>query len=108
MTNNIYPIYDRIMTRQDKIVKTSIIGIVVNLILVAFKATVGILSAVLVNPLSPLQLSASYTSEEFYVASSMGITSVVASMQDWASVPKTARRTSAALLKWASYLWKQA
>ena len=31
------------MTRQDKIVKTSIIGIVVNLILVAFKATVGIL-----------------------------------------------------------------
>lgn len=32
------------MTRQDIIVKTSIIGIVVNLILVAFKATVGILS----------------------------------------------------------------
>lgn len=32
-----------IMTRQDKIVKTSIIGIVVNLILVAFKATIGIL-----------------------------------------------------------------
>lgn len=32
------------MSRQDKIVKTSIIGIVVNLILVAFKATVGILS----------------------------------------------------------------
>ncbi|WP_407376100.1 cation diffusion facilitator family transporter [Methanobrevibacter sp.] len=32
------------MTRQDKIVKTSIIGIVVNLILVAFKASVGILS----------------------------------------------------------------
>ncbi|MBR1610399.1 MAG: cation transporter, partial [Methanobrevibacter sp.] len=31
------------MTRQDKIVKTSIIGIVVNLILVAFKATIGIL-----------------------------------------------------------------
>ena len=31
------------MSRQDKIVKTSIIGIVVNLILVAFKATVGIL-----------------------------------------------------------------
>ena len=31
------------MTRQEKIVKTSIIGIVVNLILVAFKATVGIL-----------------------------------------------------------------
>jgi len=36
---NILPI----MTRQDKIVKTSIIGIVVNLILVAFKATIGIL-----------------------------------------------------------------
>lgn len=33
----------QIMTRQDKIVKTSIIGIVVNLILVAFKATIGIL-----------------------------------------------------------------
>ncbi len=32
-----------IMSRQDTIVKTSIIGIVVNLILVAFKATVGIL-----------------------------------------------------------------
>ena len=32
-----------IMSRQDKIVKTSIIGIVVNLILVAFKATIGIL-----------------------------------------------------------------
>ena len=32
-----------IMSRQSKIVKTSIIGIVVNLILVAFKATVGIL-----------------------------------------------------------------
>ena len=32
------------MTRQDKIIKTSIIGIVVNLILVAFKATIGILS----------------------------------------------------------------
>lgn len=31
------------MTRQEKIVKTSIIGIVVNLILVAFKATIGIL-----------------------------------------------------------------
>lgn len=31
------------MSRQDTIVKTSIIGIVVNLILVAFKATVGIL-----------------------------------------------------------------
>ena len=31
------------MTRADKIVKTSIIGIVVNLILVAFKATIGIL-----------------------------------------------------------------
>ena len=31
------------MTRQDKIIKTSIIGIIVNLILVAFKATVGIL-----------------------------------------------------------------
>lgn len=31
------------MSRQDKIVKTSIIGIVVNLILVAFKATIGIL-----------------------------------------------------------------
>ena len=31
------------MTRQDKIVKTSIIGIIVNLILVAFKATIGIL-----------------------------------------------------------------
>lgn len=30
------------MTRQEKIVKTSIIGIVVNLILVAFKAVVGI------------------------------------------------------------------
>lgn len=32
------------MTRQAKIVKTSIIGIVVNLILVAFKAAVGILT----------------------------------------------------------------
>ena len=32
------------MTRQEKIVKTSIIGIVVNLILVAFKATVGVLT----------------------------------------------------------------
>ena len=32
------------MTRQEKIVKTSIIGIVVNLILVAFKAVVGILT----------------------------------------------------------------
>ena len=32
-----------IMTRQEKIVRTSIIGIVVNLILVAFKATIGIL-----------------------------------------------------------------
>ena len=32
-----------LMSRQDKIVKTSIIGIVVNLILVAFKATIGIL-----------------------------------------------------------------
>ncbi len=31
------------MTRQEKIVKTSIIGILVNLILVAFKATIGIL-----------------------------------------------------------------
>lgn len=31
------------MTRQDTIVKTSVIGIVVNLILVAFKATIGIL-----------------------------------------------------------------
>lgn len=31
------------MERQDKIVRTSIIGIVVNLILVAFKATIGIL-----------------------------------------------------------------
>ena len=31
------------MSRQDRIVKTSIIGIVVNLILVAFKATIGIL-----------------------------------------------------------------
>ena len=31
------------MSRQSKIVKTSIIGIVVNLILVAFKATIGIL-----------------------------------------------------------------
>jgi cation diffusion facilitator family transporter len=33
-----------IMTRQAKIVKTSIIGIVVNLILVAFKAVIGILT----------------------------------------------------------------
>ncbi len=32
------------MTRQAKIVRTSIIGIVVNLILVAFKATIGILT----------------------------------------------------------------
>ena len=32
------------MTRQEKIVKTSIIGIIVNLILVAFKAFVGILT----------------------------------------------------------------
>ena len=32
------------MTRQKKIVKTSIIGIVVNLILVAFKAVIGILT----------------------------------------------------------------
>ena len=32
------------MTRQEKIVKTSIIGIVVNLILVAFKAVIGILT----------------------------------------------------------------
>ena len=32
------------MTRQGKIVKTSIIGIIVNLILVAFKATVGVLT----------------------------------------------------------------
>lgn len=32
------------MLRQEKIVRTSIIGIVVNLILVAFKATVGILA----------------------------------------------------------------
>ena len=31
------------MSRQDKIIRTSIIGIVVNLILVAFKATIGIL-----------------------------------------------------------------
>lgn len=31
------------MSRQEKIIKTSIIGIIVNLILVAFKATVGIL-----------------------------------------------------------------
>ena len=31
------------MSRQDKIIKTSIIGIVVNLILVAFKATIGVL-----------------------------------------------------------------
>ena len=31
------------MTREDTIVKTSVIGIVVNLILVAFKATVGVL-----------------------------------------------------------------
>lgn len=31
------------MTRQDIIIKTSIIGIVVNLVLVAFKATIGIL-----------------------------------------------------------------
>ena len=32
------------MTRQDKIIKTSVIGIVVNLILVAFKAFVGIVT----------------------------------------------------------------
>ena len=32
------------MTRQEKIIKTSIIGIVVNLILVAFKAFVGIVT----------------------------------------------------------------
>lgn len=32
------------MTRQQKIVKTSVIGIIVNLILVAFKAAVGILT----------------------------------------------------------------
>ena len=32
------------MTRQERIVKTSIIGIIVNLILVAFKAVVGILT----------------------------------------------------------------
>ena len=32
------------MTRQQKIVKTSIIGIIVNLILVVFKAIVGILT----------------------------------------------------------------
>ena len=32
------------MTRQEKIVKTSIIGIVVNLILVAFKAVIGVLT----------------------------------------------------------------
>lgn len=32
------------MTRQQKIVKTSIIGIIVNLILVAFKAVIGILT----------------------------------------------------------------
>lgn len=31
------------MERQDKIIRTSIIGIIVNLILVAFKATIGIL-----------------------------------------------------------------
>ena len=31
------------MDRQNKIIKTSIIGIIVNLILVAFKATIGIL-----------------------------------------------------------------
>ena len=31
------------MSRQEKIVKTSVIGIIVNLILVAFKATIGIL-----------------------------------------------------------------
>lgn len=31
------------MTREEKIIKTSIIGIVMNLILVAFKATIGIL-----------------------------------------------------------------
>lgn len=31
------------MTRQQKIIKTSVIGIIVNLILVAFKATIGIL-----------------------------------------------------------------
>ncbi|OEC97282.1 MULTISPECIES: cation diffusion facilitator family transporter [Methanobrevibacter] len=31
------------MTRQEKIIKTSVIGIVVNLILVAFKATIGML-----------------------------------------------------------------
>lgn len=31
------------MTRQEKIVKTSIIGIIVNIILVVFKATIGIL-----------------------------------------------------------------
>ncbi|WP_298500947.1 cation diffusion facilitator family transporter [uncultured Methanobrevibacter sp.] len=31
------------MTRQEKIIKTSIIGIAVNLVLVAFKATIGIL-----------------------------------------------------------------
>ena len=32
------------MSRQEKIVKTSIIGIVVNLILVAFKAVIGVLT----------------------------------------------------------------
>ena len=32
------------MSRQAKIVRTSIIGIVVNLILVAFKAAIGILT----------------------------------------------------------------
>ena len=32
------------MSRQDKIIKTSIIGIAVNLVLVAFKATVGMLT----------------------------------------------------------------
>ncbi|HIJ15091.1 MAG TPA: cation transporter, partial [Methanosphaera sp.] len=31
------------MDRQKKIIQTSIVGIVVNLILVAFKATIGIL-----------------------------------------------------------------
>ena len=32
------------MTRQEKIIKTSVIGIIVNLILVAFKAFVGIVT----------------------------------------------------------------
>lgn len=45
MYNDLLVISNRItfMSRQDKIIKTSIVGIVVNLILVAFKATIGIL-----------------------------------------------------------------